>query len=109
MKFFGVLLRKELNKRSESAKKMMTSQIKYRILEYFYSNTHVSLIDFDSFSQQDIINLIEDTHGIDNEDLIDDLYGLWYNPIYEYCRSTNNNYVLHHSKKKIYESEDDFI
>ncbi|AYB41693.1 hypothetical protein D5F52_26425 (plasmid) [Brevibacillus laterosporus] len=109
MKISPILLKNELSKRSEKAKLRMNSQINYKLLEYVYSRTNVSLIDFDSFSQQDIINLSGDTQGIDDENLIDDLYGLWYNPIYEFHRSTNINYDLHRSKKKIYESKDDFI
>lgn len=109
MKISPLLLRNELSKRSGKAKLRMNSQINYKLLEYVYSRTKVSLIDFDAFSQQDIINLYSNTEVIDDEDLIDDLYGLWYNPIYEFHRSANINYGLHHSKKKIYESKDDFI
>ncbi|EST55756.1 hypothetical protein T458_05355 [Brevibacillus panacihumi W25] len=109
MNFSSVLLRNELRKRSKKAQTLKSPTKHFYILDCLFNRVSVDGIDFDMFSTNDINCLLEATRELDDERYEDELYLLWYNPFYEYTRSSHIMSDLHHSKEKIYPSEDDFI
>jgi len=85
----------------------------YRILDYIFTETPTRLVNFDSFTVEEMKRVIEAAYdyqcrdGYEDEDIC--LDENWGNVVHEYLRSTEVQYSLQHSKQKIFPMEDGFL